>query len=214
MYMIDFKRITTLALVAALGAGQAAAQDIKRGKQLYAICVSCHGPKGHGNAETGAPQIAELPAWYVKSQLKKFQDGKRGAHPKDKHGLLMRPMSRTLKTDQDIADVAEYIAKEMKAVKPATTLEGGDAKRGQTLYTTAGCIGCHQANGKGLEAVKAPPLTESSDWYMLSQLKKVKSGVRGAGDPDLAGMMPVLAMVPDEQAMKDLIAYIQTLSEK
>jgi cytochrome c553 len=59
----------------------------------------------------------------------------------------------------------------------------------------------------------APPLVTASDWYLLTQLKNFKHGVRGANaaaDVSGAMMMPMAAPL-DEQAMKDVIAYIQTL---
>ena len=50
------------------------------------------------------------------------------------------------------------------------------------------------------------------DWYMLEQLKKFKLGLRGANLQDVEGMTMrpiVLATLPDEQAMKDVVAYIR-----
>jgi cytochrome c553 len=59
----------------------------------------------------------------------------------------------------------------------------------------------------------APPLVTASDWYLLTQLKNLKNGVRtpnAAADASGAMMAPIAATL-DEQAMKDVIAYIQTL---
>jgi cytochrome c553 len=63
-----------------------------------------------------------------------------------------------------------------------------------------------------MEQLKAPPLTHASDWYLLAQLQKFKEGHRGlAGDMEGATMRPQVAMLPDEQAMKDVVQYIATL---
>jgi hypothetical protein len=49
----------------------------------------------------------------------------------------------------------------------------------------------------------------------LTQLKNFKSGVRGTNPQDITGaqMRPMSMILADEQAMKDVIAYIQTLSK-
>jgi cytochrome c553 len=67
-------------------------------------------------------------------------------------------------------------------------------------------------DGAGLEQVKAPPLKHASDWYLLSQLQKFKAGQRGlTGDMEGATMKPQVALLTDEQAMKDVVQYIGTL---
>ena len=75
------------------------------------------------------------------------------------------------------------------------------------------CASCHGADGNGMKAVSGPPLTISSDWYLLTQLKNFKNGLRG-GDPakDPTGAtMKGMAAILDDKAMHDVIAYIQTL---
>ena len=51
------------------------------------------------------------------------------------------------------------------------------------------------------------------DWYMLEQLKKFKHRVRGGTGEDFNGasMQAMTVSLPDEQAMKDVIAYIMSL---
>jgi len=59
----------------------------------------------------------------------------------------------------------------------------------------------------------AMPLAGASDWYLLAQLTKFKDGWRGTDPTDVWGMtMRAQAMMlPDTTAMKNVIAYIQTL---
>lgn len=176
---------------------------------LYNLCVSCHGTQAQGRKNLEAPAIAGLPKWYISKQLNKFKNGGRGKHFKDIAGMRMRPMARTLK-DTDIPIIAEYVS-QLKPHKFSHGL-GGSSEQGKTYYAT--CVACHGENGAGNEALSAPPLTAASDWYMLSQLKKFKEGVRGGNatvDPEGATMMPMAQTLPDEQAMKDVIAYIQSL---
>jgi cytochrome c oxidase subunit II len=186
---------------------------IARGEVLYQNCSQCHGEAGEGSSLVPAPQIAGLPAWYVSAQLKHFQIGIRGAHPDDVSGLKMRPMSRTLKNDKDVDLVAEYVASLPHTDKPPT-LEGqakGDPAKGQAAYAT--CSACHGADGKGNEALKAPPIAQLEDWYIVAQLSNFKGGRRGYAKDDAQGaqMAGMAAAIADEAAMADLAAYIQTL---
>jgi cytochrome c oxidase subunit 2 len=186
---------------------------IAHGKEIYDTCLPCHGSRGEGNLALRAPVIAGLPRWYVEEQLTKFKDGVRGAHPDDGEGARMRPMARSLWKEGDIRSVAEYVAG-LPARSAAATLAGGDATAGRTRYNSI-CVACHGTDGKGNEALKAPNLLSQADWYMLAQLDKFKSGMRGAHPGDISGsQMRAMAMtLPDSQAMRDVVAYIRTLSQ-
>lgn len=179
------------------------------GRIRYANCAPCHGDDGSGNRDVGAPAIAGLPSWYVEAQLHKFRDGGRGGHPDDVEGLKMRPMARTLLSQEEVKAVAAQVEK-LPAAHPKRTL-AGDAARGKGLF--APCAACHGERATGTKEKGAPSLHGTGDWYLLAQLKKFKSGVRGAGPGDVTGaqMRPMAATLTDEQAMKDVIAYIQTL---
>jgi len=187
------------------------AQDLKRGKSLYQTCVACHGAEGHGNQLLNAPALAGLPVSYVETQLNNFKNGIRGAHPDDHSGLQMRPMSMTLQDTQAIEDVAAHIATLAPKV-PTDTLRDGDVTKGQATYAV--CLACHGPDGSGNEALKSPSLRYQNDWYMLAQLKKFKSGIRGTNPQDIGGMQmrPMSMTLVDEQAMKDVVAYIRSIS--
>ncbi len=66
-----------------------------------------------------------------------------------------------------------------------------------------------------MRSTNGPSLANRSDWYLLDQLKKFKPGVRGTDprDPIAIMMRPMAMMLADEQALKDVIAYIGTLSK-
>ena len=91
------------------------------------------------------------------------------------------------------------------------TLHDGEAEAGKASYAT--CATCHGTDGKGNQQLNAPGLVDLPDWYMLTQLHKFKSGVRGANPNDVTGaqMAPMATTLKDEQAMKDVIAHIKTL---
>lgn len=198
-----------LALAVALLGAPASAED--RGEQLFSLCSQCHMENGHGNESFGAPSIAGLPAWYVTAQLEKFQSGARGGNPDDHTGLRMRPMSRWLKSEADNEAVAATIAS-LPPIRDVDTI-GGDAAKGAASYAV--CGSCHGAEGQGSEPQQAPPLVGQSDWYLLSTMQKFRAGIRGTNPADAAGQMmrPMSMILPDEQAVRDVIAYIMTLQQ-
>jgi cytochrome c oxidase subunit 2 len=199
-----------LITAALLLAAAPALGDDGRGEELFELCVQCHGADGGGNPVALAPPIAGLSDWYVKEQLLKFRSGIRGLHPDDVGGLRMYPMSLSLRDDADLEAVADYVAN-LPPAQVESTLQGGDAARGKVLY--APCTACHGAKAEGLQALGGPNLAVSSDWYMLKQLQHFKSGIRGSDPRDTTGMRmrPMSMVLPDEQAMKDVISYILTL---
>lgn len=186
----------------------ARAAENARGAELFELCTQCHGAAGEGNPLALAPSIAGLPEWYVLNQLGNFKSGARGTNPHDLGGLRMYPMSLTLKTEEDVKAISAYVAS-LPYVSHAPSLQGGDPARGATLY--APCTACHGPDAKGMAAVQAPPLTGQYDWYLLSSLQKFKAGERGTY-PNAAIMRGMAATLTDEQAMKDVIAYIESLS--
>lgn len=182
---------------------------LARGEALFDTCAPCHGPAGAGNRELGAPAIAGLPQWYLEHQLEKYENGWRGAHPMDTVGLKMRSMANALDLEGDRASVAEYVA-QMPAVAATRVLEVGDAQAGQQTYQT--CLACHGPDGRGVRDVNSPPLVGQHDWYLLAQLQKFKSGWRGTHPEDIWGAtMRPNAMLLDQAAMENVVAYISTL---
>jgi len=196
------------ALASAFIAGGAAAEDA-RGQILFDLCKQCHGEDGGGMEFSLAPRIAGLDQWYVESQLKVFKSGFRGLHAQDVGGLRMYPMSQWLGSDADITAVSSHVAG-LSRVKPAATLEGGDAKKGEVTYVL--CATCHGLAGEGNQVMNAPRLAGGSDWYMLTTLRKLKDGVRGtnAKNPNEMLMRGMALSLADEQAIKDVIAHIMT----
>jgi len=196
----------------AAAAAQAPAADLARGEQLFQLCTQCHGADGGGNSSFLAPGIAGLPGWYVDAQLTKFKTGVRGLHPEDTGGLRMYPMSLWLREEADQKAVAAYIAS-MPVAEIKNELEPGDASMGAGYYAVCGA--CHMADGSGNQGMGAPPLTDMSDWYLFSAISKYKSGARGSGQGDALGpvMIGMVATLPSDDAIRDVIAHIQGLGK-
>ena len=199
------------ALASAAQAEDVSAEDLERGAELYELCQQCHGVQGEGNEVSLAPAIAGLSEWYVELQLNKYRQGIRGLNPEDVAGMRMYPMSKSIQSDDDVRILAAYVAS-LEPAFPERTLDG-DPERGKALYAT--CAACHGPDAGGLEAVGGPNLRVSSDWYLLRQLHNYKSGIRGRNPGDTAGarMWPMSLTLADDQAMKDVVAYIMTLRE-
>lgn len=185
------------------------AGDPVAGQAAFAVCTACHGPEGQGNPALGAPKTAGQSAWYIRRQLEYFKDGVRGAHPEDRWGQTMAPMAATLATDAAVENVIAYIQTLPDVPAQATIV--GDVENGQRLWTT--CGNCHGVNGEGHQALNAPRLAGMSDWYMATQLNNFKAGIRGAHSGDAYGlqMRMMAAILKNDQAVEDIVAYINTL---
>ena len=173
------------------------------------FCLTCHGTDGQGNIGIDAPRIAGMERWYLQRQLEIFRDGLRGTHPEDLIGQEMQPMAAIL-SDDSIQDILNWA--ETWEYKPAEiTLTGGDAQRGRTLFQS--CAACHGADGEGNEAMHAPALRGQNDFYLVNQLKNFKAGWRGYDARDQQGsqMRLMAQVIPDDQAITDIVIYINTL---
>jgi len=124
-------------------------------------------------------------------------------------GAQMAPMAMTLATDADMANVAAYVA----SLKPAAVTHtlGGNAAAGQAAFAT--CAACHGPQGRGMKEMGSPNLTLQQDWYVVRQLGNFKAGIRGAHPQDSYGqqMAPMAQTLANEQAIKDMAAYLATL---
>ncbi len=205
------KQLIAIALVL-LSAPVLAAGNADAGKGLYALCAGCHGQNAEGNQELNAPALAKQGALYLERQIANYKTGVRGSDPKDTFGAQMRPMALTLGTDQAVADVVAFI-KTLPGVQTAKTLTG-DAANGKTLYD-ATCASCHGQNAEGNQELNGPALAGINDWYLERQFLAFKNGLRGSAEKDTLGkqMSAIVAVLPDEKAIKDVMTYIRTLEK-
>lgn len=189
---------------------QQVAGDAAQGQAMYAVCAACHGQNGEGNVTLNAPRLAGQEDWYMRRQLNYFKAGVRGSDPRDVYGAQMRPMASTLATDAMVANVAAYI--ESLPATPAQDTITGDVANGRKLFEPT-CGVCHSANGEGIWAVNAPKLAGMNDWYLARQLQNFKNGIRGTHPDDEYGfqMTSMVQALADDQAINDVVAYINTL---
>jgi cytochrome c553 len=203
----------TLILLASLlfaNAPAFAEGDAAAGEAHYATCVACHGDLAQGNQALNAPRLNYLEPVYIAAQLGKFRSGIRGGEGATASARSMAPMAATLADDKAVADVAAYIA---SLESPASTaVVEGDAKMGADYYNQF-CGACHGAGAVGNVALNSPRLAGGDDWYMEAQILAFRSGERGSHPEDSTGkqMRAMAAILPNEQAVKDVVAYLHGL---
>jgi len=83
---------------------------------------------------------------------------------------------------------------------------------GQAAYAI--CATCHGAQGEGNSALNGPKLAGQDAWYLERQLKHFKEGVRGGeGDTIGSAMVPMAMTLADDNAIRNVAAYIETFTD-
>ncbi len=188
----------------------AAIGNAQAGQANYAVCSACHGANGEGNVALNAPRLAGLQGWYIRQQIAYYKSGVRGTNPGDTYGAQMAPMAATLANEQILNNVIAYIDTLPDTAAPETIT--GDLINGMDLYQGK-CSVCHGEQGQGVWSTHAPRLAGMTDWYLKRQLEYFKNGVRGTHREDQLGyqMTHMVSALADEQAIDDVVAYINTL---
>ena len=199
-------------LALALVRSSPAADPPSIGRILFQnVCAQCHGPDGAGNAAIKSPSIAGLPGWYMMAQIENFRADRRGAHPQDPEGQLMRAVSKILSPEQ-AKEVVEYVSG-LPRQQHEPTLKV-DLAAGRELFGER-CMECHRYNGEGELAFGAAPLVGLQDWYLAGQLRKFQNGMRGSQKDDVNGQKMVFSSgyIADEATLNSVAAYVLTLPE-
>jgi len=174
---------------------------------LYQSCLICHSDK---ELQRG-PSINGLPAWYIKHQLDKFASGVRGRKEENKSEYLMGSTHNQYVDTEARNALAQFIADSPpRSFRPVVK---GDPRRGKQLY--AMCSACHGEHAEGNQKLMAPPLNLQEDWYLLDQLRKFASNQRGYHPDDYTGIgMSVISnQIQNDQDLRHLVAFLQTLSK-
>jgi cytochrome c oxidase subunit 2 len=99
----------------------------------------------------------------------------------------------------------------MPTFSETQALAKADPLAGAAQYAV--CMACHGPSGEGNPALNAPRLAGQEAWYLRRQLQAYRSGRRGAHEGDTYGaqMRAFASMLPDDAAIRNLAAYIETL---
>lgn len=166
--------------------------NAERGEALGYTCLGCHGIEGYRNAYPSyrVPRLGGQKASYLVIALRGYRDGSR-QHP------TMAAQSASL-TDQEIDDVAAYLASIGK-----DTVEQGGAEGG-SLEQAAPCAACHGQNGISMSPTW-PTLAGQHEDYLVNALMQYRDGTRT--DPT---MVPMAASLSDAD-VKLLARYFARL---
>ncbi len=91
------------------------------------------------------------------------------------------------------------------------TLAAADPLAGSAQYAV--CMACHGPSGEGNQALNAPRLAGQEAWYLRRQLHAFRNGLRGVHEKDTFGaqMRAFATMLPDDTAIRNLAAYVESL---
>jgi cytochrome c553 len=86
-----------------------------------------------------------------------------------------------------------------------------DVARGEVLYAL--CTQCHGDAGQGDPLALAPAIGGLGAWYVESQLKAFKSGVRGTHPDDVGGlrMHPMSLFLRSDEDIASIAAFVSSL---
>lgn len=148
-------------------------------------CASCHNAGGDSIIEAN-PKLAGQHAGYIAQQLRDFRKAPDADAPV-RISPVMNPMVAAL-TDQDIADLALYVAQQ-KLEQPATAGHEDLVDQGRKIWRgglpdkkVPACAACHGANGAGIPD-QYPYLSGQFSSYIAQQLELFRSGERISNEP-------------------------------
>ena len=160
------------------------------GRRLFVDnCAACHGSRGQGMANLGAPNLLDGDSIYggdPKAIMTSIMDGRQGAMP---------PFASTI-DDTSIANLAHYVAS--LSVEPRDAVR---ASLGKPLFQA--CAACHGPAGKGNPALGAPDLSDNI-WIYGGSVADIEQSIRnGRG-----GVMPAWRDRLGEDGAKLISAWI------
>lgn len=145
-----------------------AAGDPVRGRTLGWTCLGCHGIETYKNIYPtySVPKLRGQHAEYLVSALKAYRSGERSHGTMHAHAASM--------SDQDIEDVAAYLAGE------AVTADANAQPKGKPPAAVETCKQCHGAVGVGL-VPSYPTLSGQHADYLAHALESYRNGTRKNG---------------------------------
>jgi cytochrome c oxidase cbb3-type subunit III len=170
-------------------------QAMAIGERLFMnYCAQCHGSDARG--AKSFPNLADGD-WlggtghdYIKTTIGKGRTG------------VMPPMAAAVGTPEDVRNVAHYVLSLSGSPNDSVRASQGKAK-------FAACAACHGPEGKGMQAVGAPNLTDGvwlHGWGEEAIVRAVNNG--------FTNQMPAQSAVLNEGQINVLAAYVLSLSNK
>jgi|SRR5690242_7229322 len=138
--------------------------NAQRGATLASTCLGCHGIEGYRNAypDYAVPRLSGQHAEYLAFALKEYRNDSR-QYP------TMRLQALSL-SDQDIADVAAYLA-------GTPLVATSSASPPEVPKAAAVCTSCHGRDGIGVTPTY-PSLAGQHRSYLIRAIEEYQSGYR------------------------------------
>lgn len=196
-------RTIVVLLLFLLTPGLAPALDLENAKKINRTCALCHGNYGQGTPGTMSPRLAGLPVEYLAKELRYYRDGVREYPP------MVIASSIDSMTDEDIDDIAEYLAGvnlrnlNLPEIPPYTA---GDAQQGEEYFMDE-CKSCHRPTGLGKPEKNIPPLAGQYGSYLFNQMKRFQRKDRHHDDDPDDETFDELA----DGELDNLVSFITTL---
>jgi mono/diheme cytochrome c family protein len=169
--------------------------DPVEGAVLFSTtCYACHGVSGEG---TASGLRLNDPTLLAKHEDDYFRDVIARGRPD--RGM---PTWGSVLSPAQIEDLIAYIRSWEKEAPVAMANLGGDAKRGETIFT-ATCVACHGLAGEGTDI--APSLVEAE---ILADPEAVYTAI---SEGQLEAGMPNWGQVLSPAEFNDVIAYLSAL---
>ncbi|MFT6153758.1 MAG: cytochrome c oxidase cbb3-type subunit 3 [Bermanella sp.] len=171
-------------------------EALATGQRIYASnCSVCHGSTAAGSI--GFPNLTDKDWLYGGSPAAikyTLTNGRNGAMPANGLKPDLTAIDRT--------DIASYVL----------TMSGregsGDAGKGKPLFAQA-CAACHGGNGKGMQAIGAPNLTDNI-WLYGGAQKQIEFTILHGR----AAVMPAWDEILGEDKIHVLSGYVYSLSKE
>jgi len=180
--------------------------SVEQGVDKKTVCITCHNIDGNSTTPIW-PKISGQPVKYFVEQMREFQKGQEGK----RFDPSMFGMVQNL-TEEDFTEMAEYYAAQTTTIGevPEQWVSLGEKiyRGGIASAGVAACSGCHNPNGIGNDPAGFPRLSGQHPDYVMTQLKKFKSGER-TNDPN--GMMQDIAKRLTEEQIEAIAHYVSGL---
>ena len=165
-------RVGLVSVLGSLAAATAFAQqpqlagNAQRGAALASTCLGCHGIQGYRNAypDYAVPRLAGQHPEYLVDALKEYRSGARQYPTMHLQALSL--------SDQDIADVAAYLAS-----KPVVATSTATASAPEPPQAAAVCTSCHGRDGIGVTPMY-PSLAGQQPSYLARAIQEYQTGYR------------------------------------
>ena len=168
----------SLVAAAAFAQQPAPTGNAQQGATLASTCLGCHGIQGYRNAypDYAVPRLAGQHPEYLVAALKEYRSGARQYPTMHLQALSL--------SDQDIADVAAYLAS-----KPVVATTTATASAPEPPQAAAVCTSCHGRDGIGVTPMY-PSLAGQQESYLARAIQEYQTGYRK--NPIMNGMVASL----------------------